>query len=56
MELYKQQLEEDASADKADLVNKVKDLCEKLAQEYDTVRCKYWNFICDSIVKKHSVA
>ena len=55
VELYKQQLEDDSNADKAELVTKVKSLCEQLAQEHDTVRCKYWNFISDSIVKKHSL-
>ena len=53
VELYKQQLEDDRGADKADLLNKIRSLCETLATEHDKVRCKYWNFIRDSIVKKH---
>ena len=55
VELYKQQLEEN-SANKKEILEKVSQLCAKLSQEIDTVRCKYWNFISDSIQRKYSTA
>ena len=52
VELYKHQLE-DASQNQAEILPKITHLCQKLSGELDTVRCKYWNFISDSVQQKY---
>ena len=53
VELYKQELD-DPSADRTELLKNITEHCAKLSQEVDVVRCKYWNFISDSIQKKYA--
>ena len=53
VELYRQQLE-DGSPNKEEILEKITQLCTRLSQDIDTVRCKYWNFISDSIQKKYA--
>jgi len=54
VELYKAQLEDNKEGDKVDLVKKVTGLCDRLAQDIDVVRCKYWNFISDCVTRKYA--
>jgi len=54
VELYKHQLEDDPEVDKEVVVKEINNLCHKLSQELDIVRCKYWTFIADSISKKYT--
>ena len=53
VELYKHQLD-DASQNQEETLQKITQLCRKLSEELDTVRCKYWKFISDSIQKKYA--
>ena len=53
VELYKHQLD-DASQSQEETLQKITQLCRKLSEELDTVRCKYWRFISDSAQKKYA--
>lgn len=53
VELYKHQLD-DASQNQEETLQKITQLCRKLSEELDTVRCRYWKFISDSAQKKYA--
>ena len=53
VELYKHQLD-DASQNQEEILQKITQLCRKLSEELDTVRCRYWKFISDSAQKKYA--
>ena len=53
VELIQQQLENDPTSDTSSLASSATSLCSRLSLEVDTVRCKYWNFISDTISRKY---
>lgn len=53
VELYKQQLD-DPSADKEEILKKIAQHCVILSEDVDKVRCKYWNFISESLHQKYA--
>ena len=53
VELYKHQLDE-ASENQGEILQIITQLCRKLSDELDPVRCKYWEFISDSAQKKYA--
>ena len=55
VELLQYQLEEQAATGKEELVTTATGLCSRLSKEVDTVRCRYWDFISDTITRKYSV-
>jgi len=55
VELLQYQLEEGSVPEKQELVKTATELCTKLSKEFDTVRCRYWDFVSDTIVRKHIV-
>ena len=54
VELLQYQLEEDTMTEKAELISTATDLCVRLSKDIDTVRCRYWDFVSDTITSKHS--
>jgi len=56
VELLQYQLEEGGVADKKELISTATGLCTRLSKDVDTVRCRYWDFISDTISRKHSVS
>jgi len=54
VELYKSRLEDNKEAERENLVKKVTGLCDRLAQDVDVVRCKYWTFISDCVTRKYA--
>ena len=54
VELLQYQLEEDSMTEKAELVSTATGLCSRLSKDIDTVRCRYWDFVSDTITSKHS--
>ena len=53
VELLQHQLEEDTLPNKEEVVSNATELCNRLSKEADTVRCRYWNFISDTITRNH---
>jgi len=53
VELLQHQLEEDTLSNKEELVSNATELCSRLSKDVDTVRCRYWNFISDTITRNH---
>ena len=53
VELFKHQLDE-SSENQEETLQKITQLCRKLSEELDTVRCRYWKFISNSAQAKYA--